>query len=205
MKRCPRDTFALRVAGCSLCPLALRQGPLTPPSSRQVARLPHDEPPQERERRFLSPRSPTRWDPGSGEKPGPTLEGERGGAAWGGGGRKGEAKSGIRPLSTSGETLRRASGVGPRDSSSVTVAGQRSGGCSRSRDIWGQTKAQWGLRPRRLTVTLSAPGWGQLRGFLPLLPSATAPSARRAVSSSAREPSERRAAATAPGSLRVRT
>lgn len=57
-------------------------------------------------------------------------------------------------------------------------------------------------------MTLSAPGWGQLRGFLPflpLLPSATAPSARRAVSSSAWEPSERRAAATAPGSLRVRT
>lgn len=101
MKRCPRDTFALRVAGCSLCPLALRQGPLTPPSSRQVARLPHDEPPQELERRFLSPRSPTRWDPGSGEKPGPTLEGERGGAAWGGGEGRG------RPSQESGPFQRR--------------------------------------------------------------------------------------------------
>lgn len=58
--------------------------------------------------------SPSRWDPGSGEKPGPTLEGDRGGAAWQPGRREGgRPRQQSGPLQTSGEMYRDASGAGP--------------------------------------------------------------------------------------------
>lgn len=171
MKRCPTDTTsALRVAGCSLCPLALPQGPRTPASGRQVARLPHDELLPERERLFHRPavahplgpwlRRKTQSYPGGRQR-----RGGLGVGGGGGGGGGGQVRN-RAPLNVGRKALSRVGGSVPGPPAalqrySVTVARRRSGGCFRSRDIWGQTKVHWGLRPRRLTLTLSAPGWGQ--------------------------------------------
>lgn len=112
-----------------------------------------------RERPATSPRSPTRWDPGSGENPGPTLEVDRGGAAWG---REEGGFNGDRgPFKGPEERTESRRGARPGAARCVTVAGRRSDGCARSRDIWEQTEAQVGPAfPQRSTVTLAGRGRG---------------------------------------------
>lgn len=127
-------TSALRVAGCSLCPLALPQGPRTPASGRQVARLPHDELLPERERLFHRPavahplgpwlRRKTQSYPGGRQR-----RGGLGVGGGGGGGGGGQVKN-PAPLNLGRKAPSRVGGVGPGAARCVTVARRRSGGCT---------------------------------------------------------------------------
>lgn len=162
MKRYPTSTplCGLRGARCGLCPLVLQRGPRTPAYGRQVEQLVHDEPLREKGSN-TSQRSPSRRDPGSGGKPGSAPEGAREGRR-----EAGRPCQESRPLQTSTEMHRVASGASPQAANSFAVAGRHSGGCACGQHMGNRPGPSGACAPRQSAVTPAASRQGQLSRFL---------------------------------------
>lgn len=159
----------------------------------------------QRERRVKLPEIALPLGPRRQRKTRPSRGGSKRGDSEGG--KEGRSSSGIEaPANLTPPLLemhRVTSGVNLRTAGCVPVAGRRSDGCTRGRGAGGQTTTQWCQRSRGSATTPTALRQGQLRRFLWVLLPTTLSRGKDGCRSSAGQRLERRAAATARGSLRV--